>query len=297
MTKRLPPLNALRAFEAAARNLSITKAAQELHVTHAAVSQQLKLLENYLNIPLLKREGKRIALTARGILYAQALNSAFSNIHQATEQLQKQNNEHVLTIRMPQTLALRWFIPRMHDFHNTHPDIELRVSTTPAEIDFSQESIDLAIYYGDGRWPDLHKDLLFEDNIFPVCNPNLLADKSKRFLQENIYSFKFIYITAKLRTKDWPIWLMAAKLHEPPKSSRLYFQDTIQALQAAQAGMGIAIAHEPFVIDDIKSTRLIAPFKVKVKLPNNYYLVCPKHDLGKNKIKKFRAWLLKINST
>ncbi len=287
--KKLPPLNALRAFEATARNLSVTRAAEELHVTHAAISQQIKLLEGYLNVPLFVREGKRLNLTAEGKDYALALAAAFTHINQATEHLLKQDDPHVLTVCIPPTLALRWFIPRLLHFQDVHSDLEIRLSTTQREVNFNQQDIDLAIYYGNGNWPGLYRDFLFEDYLFPVCSPKLLDEKKSLNLQKN----KFIYVTAELRKQDWPIWLSAANMTEPPESSKLYFQDTIQALHAAHAGLGIAMTHSPFVIEDIQLGQLIAPFKVKVKLPANYYLVCPKSYLLKAKIKKFRNWLLK----
>lgn len=292
MKKNLPPLNALRAFEAAARNLSITKAAQELHVTHAAISQQVKLLEDYLKLPLLYREGRRIKLTNQGEVYALALGTAFSTMKQATENLFNQSDPNVITVRMPLTFTMSWFIPRMRDFQEANPDLELRLSTMPREIDFAQENIDLAIYYGNGDWPGLHKDFLLDDCLFPVCSPRLLDQKLTLRSNKDLTAFKFIYVTADLRKKDWPLWFKAAKLSEPTKSSRLYFHDTILALQAAQAGLGVAIAHGPFVKDFLENGQLVAFSDIQLKLPDKYYLVCPESHLSAHKVKKFRSWLL-----
>lgn len=290
---RLPPLNSLRAFEALGRLLSVTKAAEVLHVTHAAVSQQIKLLESTLNVALVIREGKRISLTSEGKAYAAILTSAFTSIKQATNQLQRENDPNVLTIRIPPTLALRWFIPRMPDFQNKYPNIDLRISTATKEIDFSEDNIDLAIMYGSGERKNLHQELLFDDYLFPVCSPLLLDNlKSKR--SKNILDLgKLIYVSAELRHKDWVNWLKEAELSEPPKSRRLTFQDTIQALQAGETGLGIAIAHEPFVRDAIKSGKLTQPFDLKLKLNNSYYLVCPEGNLRYPKVKQFINWLLK----
>ncbi len=293
-TTRIPPLHALHVFETVARHLSMTKAAEELHVTHAAVSQQIKLLEDYLKVSLLKREGKRFTLTPQGKEYATALNNAFSNIKHATERLLAEDDANILTIRVPPTLALRWLVPRLQQFQDLHPNIELRISTTQKEIDFLQESIDIAIYYGDGNWPNLQSDFLFEDYTFPIANPKYFGNKKVTELQEtHLRSAKFIYVTYQLREKDWALWTSAANLPEPPKSTRIYFQDTLQALQAAQTGLGIAIAHQPLVMDDIKAGRLVAVSQVKLKLNSNYYLVYPEHYLRKLKVKKFRNWLLK----
>ena len=293
MSIRLPPLNALRTFEVIARHLSITQAAEELHVTHAAVSQQLKQLENYLEVALVERSGRRINLTDAGRSYAAALNLAFANIQQATENLFN-TNDHVLTVCLPTTLALRWFISRLPGFQSLHPDIEIRMSTLETGIDFMRGTIDLAIHYGDENdWPELHKDFLLADHIFPIGSPRLLDGRKKIDLaQRDIYQYKFIYVSAELRSDDWSTWFQAAKIPEPPKSACLYFQTTMQALQAAQAGLGFAIAHELFVNDDLLSQQLIAPFSLKVKTAKNYYLVCSEHSLGKKKVKVFRQWLL-----
>lgn len=292
MVTRLPPLNALRTFEVIARHLSITKAAHELHVTHAAVSQQLKQLENYLEISLVERHGKRISLTDIGKTYATALNLAFANIQQATENLFNKN-DNVLTISIPTTLTLRWFISRLHSFQSLHPDIEIRMSTSELGVDLMRGTIDLAIHYGnENDWPELHKDFLLHDYLFPVCSSRLLDGSKKIDLHKDIQRYKLIYVSAELRSEDWSSWLKAAKIPEPPKSACLYFQTTMQALQAAQSGLGLAIAHELLVSDDLQSQQLIAPFSLKVKTAKNYYLVCPERTLRKKKVKVFRKWLL-----
>jgi LysR family glycine cleavage system transcriptional activator len=295
MMNKLPPLNALRAFETVSRYLSVTKAAEELHVTHAAVSQQIKLLENTLNISLIRREGKRIGLTSDGEAYAAILRAAFTSIKQATFQLQKEYDPHVLTVRIPPTLALRWFIPRMSAFQNKYPNIDLRISTAANEVDFSQSNIDIAIIYDKGNWENLHHELLFDDYLYPVCNPSLINPKSGK-LRDKLSAYKFIYVSAELRQKDWANWFKKAELEEPPKPKHQYFQNTIQALQAAEAGLGIAITHEPFVKDAIKSGKLITPFDLKLKLPSSYYLVCPEQNLRYPKVKHFRNWLLSERS-
>ncbi len=147
-----------------------------------------------------------------------------------------------------------------------------------------------------GEWHGVHKDFLFEDDLFPVWSAKLLAGQKKLKLHKDLSSYKFIYVTAELRKKDWQLWFEAEKFPEPLKSSRIYFQNTMQALQAAQAGLGFAIAHGSFVLDDIKSGRLIAPFKAKVRSDKRYYLIFPETYLHRNKVKKFRNWI-QCNST
>ncbi len=292
MIAQLPPLNALRAFAAVARHVSVTKAADELHVTHAAISQQIKVLENYLAVSLVQRTGRNIQLTELGNAYAAALNVAFANIYQATEKLFKKDDA-ILTVCIPPTLTLRWFIPRLSAFQQAHPEIEVRISTLENQIDFMRESIDVAVYYGkETDWPELHKDFLFYDYIFPVCNPRLLAENKQILSLQTIHKYKLIYVKAELRNTDWSLWCRTMKITEPEKSARLYFETSMQALQAAQAGIGIAMAHEPFVLDELKFKQLVAPFPKKIKTTKNYYLVYPDHSLQKDKVIIFRNWLL-----
>jgi len=290
---KLPPLKTLPAFLAVARHLSFSKAGEELHVTHSAISQGIRLLESFLGQQLFKREANKVFLTPEGEKYYYAINTAMNIISEATP-MKFESANNILTVNMLPTLAVRWFMARLLKFQSKHPKIELRLSTSGnKEIDFSKNAIDIAVVYGqETDWAGLQKDLLFSDSIFPVCSPSILEKISVVNFKEKLNDFKFIYVTAELRKKDWSTWFKAAKITEPPASSRIYFQDTIQALQAAHAGLGIAIAHEPFVFDDIKLKQLVAPLDIKVKLTESYYLVYPKSSLKQEKVKKFRKWIL-----
>lgn len=293
MARSLPPLNALRAFEVVARHLSVTRAAEELHVTHSAVSQQIKLLEQYVGVSLLNRAAGRIGLTDQGRRFAGQLTDIFGQLNRATDRLLHAEAGNVLTIKFISTLAMRWLIPRLPSFQEANPELELRLSTGGwQEVDFNVEQIDMAIYYGDGKWPGLQADFLFHDEVFPVCSPKVMGKHKQLNLEKDMLKYKYIYVNQALRKQDWPRWLKAMKLNKPPKSSRVYFQNSSQALQAAVNGLGIAITHGPFVSDDIEQGNLIVAVEHSVRFDDDYYLVYPKTAANKPKIQRFREWLL-----
>lgn len=193
---------------------------------------------------------------------------------------------------MPTSFALHWLIPRLDKFYRQHPQIELRITTTSQQPDFKLDEFDCAIYSENVAPKELAHDLLFADYLYPVCSPNLLKS-TKELIDINWKDYKFIYVTAELRQKDWPTWCHAAGLSEPPKANRIYFADTPQALQAAIAGVGIAMMHEPLLLDSIKAGQLKIPTKLKLNLGSNYYFICSKFNLKLEKVSAFRQWLLK----
>lgn len=295
MKKTLPPLNSLRAFEAVARHLSVVKAAEELFVTHSAVSQQVKLLEDYLGMTLLDRRGGKIRVLEHATSYAAELTLAFNTMRFATEQLQSKENDHILTINLLSTFAMRWLIPRLQEFQTEFPDIEIRLSTPTHVVDFNAESIDLAIYYGDGNWPELHVDFLFDEYLVPVCSPELAKQIKTMPIASALQHYKLLYVDAEERKNAWAVWLAAANLQEPRSANQMHFQSSVQALAAAMNGLGIAIAPEGFITEDLANKRLVIPFKTRVKAPASFYLVCPARYLQRKKIKAFRNWILKQN--
>lgn len=285
MVRSLPPLNALRAFASVAKHLNMSKAALELHVTHAAVSQQITLLENHLGIDLLVRKGKNFTLSELGKEYAEEIAAAFKSIHFATERLHQQSNPNVLTLQIMPTLAVRWLIPRLENFQSTHKKIDIHLATHSHE---KEGHVDLAIKYGHGSWEGgVHSEILFRDFLYPVCHPKLLTTIKKHGFSKT----KLIYVSSDIRINDWPQWLKVAKIPEPQKSSRLYFQSNLQALQAATNGLGVMIAHEIFVIDAIKSGQLAVPFDLKVKAKDDFYLICSKSITNTLKIRDISKWL------
>lgn len=291
-SQRNPPLNSLKAFEAVARNFSVTKAAQELRVTHSAISQQIKLLENYLGLKLVERTKGRIILTEIGRKYADELNAAFSRIAAATDQLLRSEN-NIITINVLTTFAIRWLIPRLADFQQLYPHLEMRISTPAKEVNFERESIDMAVYYGKGDWKDLHIDFLFDEYLIPVCSPKLASKFKDMSLQQILHQNKLIYVKTEERKNAWQLWLDAMGLSRPKSAHDIHLQNSMQAMEAAINDLGIAIAPELFVKEDINSGRLIKLTDKNIKAPNSFYLVSPKIHIKQKKISLVREWLLK----
>ncbi|HIP78843.1 MAG TPA: LysR family transcriptional regulator, partial [Kiloniellaceae bacterium] len=174
MSRKLPPLKALRAFEAAARHLSFTQAASELNVTQAAISHQVKLLEEHLGLQLFRRLNRRLVLTEAGQIYLPVLRDAFDRIAAGTSQLFKDDDSGPLTVSVLPSLAAKWLLPRMPRFRDRHPDIDVMISANNKLVDFADDSVEMAIRYGAGNYPGLQVDLLLSDEVFPVCSPALL---------------------------------------------------------------------------------------------------------------------------
>jgi len=295
MKKYHTPLNALRSFERVAYYLSVTKASDELHVSHAAVSKQVKMLERYLSVTLIRREGRRIALTPEGESYAKDLNLAFAQINKATENLFIFDDPNVLNISMSSVFSSYWLMPRLQTFLTANPDIELRISTSSQEVDFTSGKIDIALCIGESPHPDfLHSDLILEDDLYPVCSPKFFtATKIKNLKEEHLHKYKFIYIDILNHQNNWKEWLAIIGLPEPPKKSRIHIQDPHEAVQAAINGVGFILARSSVFDEEIRMGHLIVPWNTKIKAANNLYLICPKNNLQKNKVKKFRNWFLK----
>ncbi|MFO1352044.1 MAG: transcriptional regulator GcvA [Gammaproteobacteria bacterium] len=290
MPGRLPPLGALRAFEAAARHLSFTRAAAELYVTQSAVSQQVKALEALLHTRLFQRSGPQLALTRAGTAYAARLGPVFAEIATATEALFSDHREGILNVSLLATFAVRWLIPRLQRFNQRHPEIEVRLNTTARLVDFEHEDIDLAIRFGDGTWPGLRSHYLMAEDRFPVCSPALLA-RGQTHPPAAIRGHKLLQVDAPQRRDDWKEWLAAAGVSGIDPYAGLPFESSIQALQAAIAGLGMALAQRSFVTDDLAAGHLVAPFALTLQGHGAYYIVCrePEHDVPK--IKAFRDWL------
>lgn len=174
MSTRLPSLNGLRAFEAAARHLSFTNAATELNVTQTAISHQIKRLEEELGIRLFIRQNRALVLTPRGRDYLPGVRAAFNDLRLATDRLKRRDNDHVLTVSTLASLASKWLLPRISTFQAAHPDIDVHITTSTNMVDFKSGDVDAAIRYGRGQWPGLRADWLTADHLFPVCSPTLL---------------------------------------------------------------------------------------------------------------------------
>ncbi|HEX7792027.1 MAG TPA: transcriptional regulator GcvA [Afipia sp.] len=291
MTARLPSLNGLRAFEAAARHLSFTTAALELNVTQTAISHQIRRLEEELGIRLFVRQSRSLALTPQAAEYLPGIRAAFQDLRIATDRLLRNGNDRVLTVSTITSFAAKWLLPRLPAFQDKHPEIDVRITTSMDLVDFRRGDVDAAIRYGRGRWPSVKADWLMADQLFPVCSPALLEGKHGLKRPADIARFTLLHNSSN--GDDWRLWLAAAGLPaELAKSPGLTFDLAFMTLQAAIDGQGIAIGHTSFVQDDIVKGRLVAPFDVTLPAEAGYYFITPDDKKVTPKIEAFRAWLI-----
>lgn len=291
MTARLPSLNGLRAFEAAARHLSFTLAAQELNVTQTAISHQIRRLEEELGIKLFIRQSRSLALTPEATDYLPGIRAAFQDLRTATDRLLRNGNDRMLTISTLTSFAVKWLLPRLAPFQEKHPDIDVRITTSTELVDFRRGAVDAAIRYGRGQWPGLRAEWLMTDQMFPVCSPALLEGKNGLKKPEDLARFTLLHTTGY--SDDWRFWLTAAGLPtDIAKNPGLTFDLSFMTIQAAVDGIGVAIGHTAFVQDDIAKGRLVAPFDVTLPEDAGYYFVTPHEKAALPKVTAFRDWLI-----
>lgn len=289
---QLPPLNALRAFEATARMMTLAAAAAELNVTPSAVSHQIRSLEEALGVPLFYRVNRRLTLTREGQLLLPGLSDAFRRMVAAVSTLESNKRQGVLTVSTLETLAMHWFMPRLPSFQSAYPEIEVRISTTTRVVDFDHDDIDLAIRHGRGVWPGLSSDFLFALETIPVCSPTLATEGAP--LDSPADLSRQILLHTDARPDEWPDWLASAGQPGLTPLRSLIFEKTNFALAAAMKGIGVAIADRHIVAEDIESGRLVAPFAHALNRDTGYYLVYPANRAGHPKIRIFRDWLLSV---
>lgn len=287
--RRCPPLNALRAFEATARHGSFSLAADELCVTQGAVSRQVSKLEDHLGVTLLSRSGRRTTLTFEGARFYASVHEAFERILDATEMFTRKGDPLVLKVKVPPTLGIRWFVPRLVQFHGLHPDIDVQIRTSHQPVDFAQEDVDVAIQWGLGEWEGVSADHILHEELTPVCSPALLTDRA---LHRPADLANHVLLRSMNRTNDWRIWLEAAGATGVDWSRALKFENSGLTYQAAIDGLGVVVAQRAFIQDDLAAGRLIAPFPLSVPGERGYYLVYPPDRLRLTRVAEFRRWLL-----
>ncbi|TQF28431.1 transcriptional regulator GcvA [Bradyrhizobium sp. UNPA324] len=292
MTARLPSLNGLRAFEAAARHLSFTLAAAELNVTQTAISHQIRRLEEELGIRLFIRQNRALALTPEARDYLPGVRAAFNDLRLATDRLLRKDDDKVLTVSTLASLAAKWLLPRLTDFQEQHPGFDVRITTSTSLVDFQRDNVDAAIRYGRGQWPGLRADWLMADELFPVCSPSLLrGDKSLR-RPEDLRNHALLH-TSNTNSDDWRLWLTAAGL--PADIARhpgITFDMIFMTIQAAIDGIGVAMGRTSYVRDDIAKGRLVVPFRIALPTDAGFYLVAPEGRREAPKLTAFRQWLI-----
>jgi LysR family glycine cleavage system transcriptional activator len=295
MRGRLPSLNALRAFEAAGRHLSFTRAADELNVTPAAVGQQVKLLERDLGVYLFERLNRALALTAAGQALLPGTSDAFARLRDAIEVFRRRGANRPLTVSVPPSFGAKWLLPRLDLFRSQYPTIDIRIYATGAPVDLVRDDVDLAFQYGVQDDPAFHVDCLLDEEVFPVCSPRLLegsrALSSPRDLRLHTLLHIDSYVSADY-WPDWPMWLGCAGVKDVDAGRGTWFSQTSLALEAAIEGQGVALGSRVLAGKDLANGRLVKPFEGNYPVAFGYYMYCLKGMADEPRIAAFRTWML-----
>lgn len=286
--RRLAPLSTLPSFEAAARHLSFSRAAEELHLTHGAVSRAVRNLEDHLGVQLMTRTTRSVRLTPVGAAFATEIRELLEHLAMATAAASGQSSS-VVNVSTIDSFAARWLMPRLFGFRQTHGDIDVRVAMSERLTDFVSDGVDIAIRCGGGHYPGLSAELLMKESHFPVCSPELLrgrvplrkpADLSRHTLLHDIF------------TVGWAMWLQSAGVAHPDPYRGPTFLSSDHAIQAAIRGEGVVLGRSALVADDLAAGRLVRPFELGLPAGFAYYLVYPARVLKRPTVRVFRDWLI-----
>ncbi len=294
MTERLPSLNALRAFEAVARHLSFSKAADELHVTQAAVSQQVKALEADLGAPLLRRAKRQIFLTETAQAGLADLRVSFDRMAGAVHKMRADARRQLLTVRVEPTFAATWLVARLDSFRDACNGIDILIDASLDLPDFDRDGVDVAIHFGTGDYPSLNAQQLFKDEVFPVCSPRLLEGPKPLREPSDLRYHTLLHLESIPGYSEWPYWrawLRAVGVNDVDVGRGPRFTEHSMALQAAVEGQGVAMATTAIVADDIAKGRLVLPFDLHLTTIFAYYLVWPRDLASKSMVVAFCDWI------
>lgn len=291
MSRRLPSLTALRAFEAAARHRSFARAAEELHVSPAAVSQQIKQLEGQLGLTLFRR-GQHITPSEQALAVLPMISEGFDLLERAAERLRVGNDAGPLVVSVPPTFAARWLVSRLDDFQARHPDIELRLSATRRVVDFALEDVDAAVRFGPGHYPGLHSERMMSEVIVPVAAPSVAAG-----IAQPADLLRCTLLNDEAREwdptfPDWDTWLTSCDVPVTGPLRIRHFSDSNLVIQAATARLGVALMWRSLVSDELRAGRLVQLFDRVLPTGYGYYLVIPPNRLHLHRVVAFRDWML-----
>lgn len=294
--RRLPPLNAVRAFEAAARHLSFTRAADELFVTQGAVSHQVKQLEDWFRFQLFDRHKRELQLTEKGEQYLRSVRVMLNDLHAATRALVDEDTDRLLCISVAESFAVNWLINRLGRFAQLYPDLDVRVASQNQIDDFGNvvgeegpNWVDVRIRYGRGKWPGLHVTKLFDEDVFPVCSPALLDGRDPLEVPEQLDDFVLIHDDMQM---SWESWARSAGCAQPVSNRGPKFSHSHMALQAAVNGDGIVLGRSVLAVDHLDAGRLVRPIRLSVPAEHSYFLLCQEGMVGDPRVTAFTKWLL-----
>jgi LysR family glycine cleavage system transcriptional activator len=288
MPRRLPPLNALPSFEAAARYLNFSRAADELRVTHGAVSRAVRNLEDHLGVQLMIRATRSVRLTPIGASYAVEIREALEQLAAATSAATGQSTG-ILNVSTIDSFAARWLMPRLSRFRRAHVHIDVRVATSERLADFVSDGIDIAIRCGGGQYPGLSAELLMKEDHFPVCSPKLLEGRYPLRAPVDLVHHTLLH---DVFTVDWAMWLQNADVDNVDPHGGPTFLSSDHAIQAAIRGEGVVLGRSALVADDLAAGRLVRPFEFSLPAGFAYYVVYPPRALQRPNVKAFRDWLM-----
>ncbi len=288
MSTRTPPLGALRSFRAAAHCLSFTLAAEELHVTQAAVSHQIKSLEEFLGAPLFVRGNRTLSLSDAGQRFLPYVDQMFNVLEQGLQQVQTHTNTNTLTVSLLPSFASRWLVPRLGLFLKAHPEIDFRLAPSRGMTNFQIENIDLAIRYGSGTYPGLVSIHLMDEDIFPVCSPEIMNGAHPLNEPADLIHHVLLHDDGH---GDWRQWLVVAGASDVDPDKGPVYTDSGMAVQSALAGDGVALARSQLVKEDIARGRLVKPFDISQPSNFSYFIVYPNDHPPSSASQAFIEWL------
>ena len=291
MARRLPPLNSLKSFEAAGRLLSFTRAAQELNVTQAAVSHQIKVIEEYLGMALFVRTPRKLVLTEQGKALLPDVIEAFDKVSNAIGAIKQEPSSKMISVRLAPSFAAKWLSPRLKYFWLQYPEIDLCLYHAHPAVDFDREEIDIAVTYGKGDWSGVVVDPILSLDFFPVCTPTFMTNDKPLSDIDNLRYYSLLH---DANYECWADWLNLANIDGINASKGTIIDDTNVLIQAAVDGQGVALGSTTFVQDLLDSGKLIKPFDITLVNEFAYYIVCPEAHLKNPSVQAFKNWLLEL---
>lgn len=297
MLRHIPGLQSLKAFDASARHLNFTRAAAELNVTPAAVSHQIKELEEAIGVPLFQRTSRHMQLTRQGQILKPAIGDALEGLTRALQKLRQVENPTQVRVTASPSIAAKWLVPRIDRFLEEVPGADVRIDVSSEPLDFDREDIDVAIRFGDGVYPGLVVEKLFHDTLFPVCSPALLEGAKPLREPRDLLQFTLIHLDWEAQGAVWPnwrMWMLAAGVKDFNDTRGLHFSQTSLAVQAAVDGHGVALGDSTLVADDLASGRLVKPFELSLKSPAQfaYHLITRRDTAERPMTRAFRNWII-----
>lgn len=297
MIEQFPGLRSLRAFDAAANHLSFTKAADEMGVTPAAISHQIKELEDQLRITLFIRTSRTMRLTREGEILYTAAHESIEVLTRALHRIKRLENRNQIRVSSTPSVAAKWLVPRLDGFLAAVPGADVRIDVSNTLIDFDRDDIDVAIRFGAGKYPGLRSDLLFRDSLSPVCNPIIITKEKPLRVPKDLLRHNLIHLDWQSQGAPWPnwrMWMQAAGISDFDDKRGLHFGQASLTIQAALDGQGVALGDSNLVADDLATGRLVKPFELSLKAPSafSYHLITRLDTTDAPIVNAFRDWCL-----